>query len=105
MPGLACVHSGCLINRRPRLRVLTADCQGFAARDLRLHALLLEGDGSDGTRPLLKVCDYDYSHSERDAFGTTVYLAPEVLQGCNKHDAEVLLPLVSSLSIRLCRGC
>jgi serine/threonine protein kinase len=32
-----------------------------ANRDLKLENLLLDRDGSDGTRPLLKICDFGYS--------------------------------------------
>ena len=35
--------------------------QGVANRDLKLENLLLDRDGSDGTRPLLKICDFGYS--------------------------------------------
>lgn len=35
--------------------------QGVANRDLKLENLLLDRDGSDSTRPLLKICDFGYS--------------------------------------------
>ena len=35
--------------------------QGIANRDLKLENLLLDRDGHDGTRPLLKICDFGYS--------------------------------------------
>jgi serine/threonine protein kinase len=40
---------------------LDAWLQGVANRDLKLENLLLDRDGSDGTRPLLKICDFGYS--------------------------------------------
>ena len=67
--------------------------QGVANRDLKLENLLLDRDGSDGTRPLLKICDFGYSkvHSLGLAFaavggvtchpGTTVC----VLQASDRH--------------------
>jgi serine/threonine protein kinase len=39
--------------------------QGVANRDLKLENLLLDRDGSDGTRPLLKICDFGYSKVPR----------------------------------------
>ena len=39
--------------------------QGVANRDLKLENLLLDRDGSDGTRPLLKICDFGYSKVRR----------------------------------------
>ena len=43
--------------------------QGVANRDLKLENLLLDRDGSDGTRPLLKICDFGYSkvHTRSEA--------------------------------------
>jgi serine/threonine protein kinase len=35
--------------------------QGISSRDLKLENLLLDRDGSDGTHPLLKICDFGYS--------------------------------------------
>ena len=35
--------------------------QGVANRDLKLENLLLDHDGEDGTRPLLKISDFGYS--------------------------------------------
>ena len=35
--------------------------QGVANRDLKLENLLLDRDCRDGTRPLLKICDFGYS--------------------------------------------
>ena len=46
-------------------------CKGVANRDLKLENLLLDRDGSDGTRPLLKICDFGYSK---------VHTRPEVSQ-------------------------
>ena len=40
---------------------LTGLVQGIANRDLKLENLLLDRDGHDGTRPLLKICDFGYS--------------------------------------------
>ena len=40
--------------------------QGVANRDLKLENLLLDRDGSDGTRPLLKICDFGYSKVRPD---------------------------------------
>ena len=33
----------------------------MANRDLKLENLLLDHDGRDGIRPLLKICDFGYS--------------------------------------------
>ena len=38
-----------------------AEAQGVANRDLKLENLLLDRDGNDGSRPLLKICDFGYS--------------------------------------------
>ena len=38
-----------------------AAAQGVANRDMKLENLLLDRDGSDGSRPLLKICDFGYS--------------------------------------------
>ena len=48
--------------------VNSASCavQGVANRDLKLENLLLDRDGSDGTRPLLKICDFGYSKVRHD---------------------------------------
>ncbi len=47
--------------------------QGVANRDLKLENLLLDRDGSDGTRPLLKICDFGVSkHVDDSTANTTV---------------------------------
>ena len=51
-------------------------------------------DGRDGTRPLLKICDFGYSKHEQNSsaktgVGTPVYMAPEVILGESKYDAKV----------------
>ena len=38
-----------------------SNVQGISSRDLKLENLLLDRDGTDGTRPLLKICDFGYS--------------------------------------------
>ena len=68
--------------------------QGVANRDLKLENLLLDRDGRDGTRPLLKICDFGYSKHEMNSsaktgVGTPVYMAPEVILGDQKYDAKV----------------
>lgn len=68
--------------------------QGVANRDLKLENLLLDRDGRDGTRPLLKICDFGYSKHEMNSsaktgVGTPVYMAPEVILGDSKYDAKV----------------
>ena len=35
--------------------------QGISSRDLKLENLLLDRDGSDGSRPVVKICDFGYS--------------------------------------------
>ena len=75
----------------------------MANRDLKLENLLLDRDGRDGTRPLLKICDFGYSKHEMNSsaktgVGTPVYMAPEVILGDQKYDAKVwsvLLPFQS----------
>ncbi|KAK9803878.1 hypothetical protein WJX72_001318 [[Myrmecia] bisecta] len=67
--------------------------RGVANRDLKLENLLLDRDGRDGTRPLLKICDFGYSKHEMNSsaktgVGTPVYMAPEVILGSNKYDAK-----------------
>ena len=71
--------------------------QGVANRDLKLENLLLDRDGRDGTRPLLKICDFGYSKHEQNSsaktgVGTPVYMAPEVILGDSKYDAKVGTP-------------
>ena len=66
----------------------------MANRDLKLENLLLDRDGRDGTRPLLKICDFGYSKHEdnssaKTGVGTPVYMAPEVILGDNKYNAKV----------------
>ena len=81
----------------------------MANRDLKLENLLLDRDGRDGTRPLLKICDFGYSKHEMNSsaktgVGTPVYMAPEVILGDNKYDAKVGAPkrcIQSSLACRL----
>ncbi len=53
----------------------------MANRDLKLENLLLDRDGSDGTRPLLKICDFGYSkvHSL-----TLAYLAHSAAVGWSR---------------------
>lgn len=65
----------------------------MANRDLKLENLLLDRDGKDGSRPLLKICDFGYSKHElnssaKTGVGTPVYMAPEVILGDNKYDAK-----------------
>jgi len=72
----------------------TGCLQGVANRDLKLENLLLDRDGRDGTRPLLKICDFGYSKHEMNSsaktgVGTPVYMAPEVILGDQKYDAKV----------------
>ena len=54
-------------HRKIRYIVRPVPCvlQGVANRDLKLENLLLDRDGSDGTRPLLKICDFGYSKVRR----------------------------------------
>ena len=46
---------------------LIDSAQGIANRDLKLENLLLDRDGRDGTRPLLKICDFGYSKHEMNS--------------------------------------
>jgi serine/threonine-protein kinase SRK2 len=67
--------------------------KGVANRDLKLENLLLDRDGRDGSRPLLKICDFGYSKHEmnssaRSGVGTPVYMAPEVILGESKYNAK-----------------
>ncbi|KAK9809250.1 hypothetical protein WJX72_012085 [[Myrmecia] bisecta] len=69
--------------------------RGVANRDLKLENLLLDRDGSDGTRPLLKICDFGYSQgkhelnsSAKTGVGTPIYMAPEIIYGGNRYDAK-----------------
>lgn len=67
--------------------------KGVANRDLKLENLLLDRDGSDGTRPLLKICDFGYSKHEQNSsaktgVGTPIYMAPEIIYGGNRYDAK-----------------
>ena len=71
----------------------TVGVQNIANRDLKLENLLLDRDGKDGTRPLLKICDFGFSKHAYDSpakstVGTLVYSAPEVFLGA-KYDAKV----------------
>ena len=52
--------SGCSCTAEPELKCLRP-VQGVANRDLKLENLLLDHDGQDGTRPLLKISDFGYS--------------------------------------------
>ena len=77
-----------------RLDDWITNMQGIANRDLKLENLLLDRDGRDGTRPLLKICDFGYSKHEMNSsaktgVGTPVYMAPEVILGEAKYDAKV----------------
>jgi len=68
--------------------------QGVANRDLKLENMLLDRDGQDGTRPLLKICDFGYSKHEMNSsaktgVGTPIYMAPEIIHGGNRYDAKV----------------
>lgn len=51
--------------------------QGIANRDLKLENLLLDRDGHDGTRPLLKICDFGYSK-----VGNELSIARQVAFSC-----------------------
>lgn len=67
--------------------------RGVANRDLKLENLLLDHDGRDGIRPLLKICDFGYSKHEmsssaKSGVGTPVYMAPEVILGDNHYNAK-----------------
>ena len=80
--------------------------QGVANRDLKLENLLLDRDGRDGTRPLLKICDFGYSKHEQNSsaktgVGTPVYMAPEVILGDSKYDAKVGAPYITICRRRL----
>ena len=46
--------------------------QGVANRDLKLENLLLDHDGSNGHKPLLKICDFGFS-KVRNGFDTQQY--------------------------------
>lgn len=68
--------------------------QGVANRDLKLENLLLDRDGSNGRRPLLKICDFGYSKHELNSpattgVGTPIYMAPEIIYGSNRYNAKV----------------
>ena len=68
--------------------------QGVANRDLKLENLLLDRDGANGRRPLLKICDFGYSKHENNSpattgVGTPIYMAPEIIYGSSKYDAKV----------------
>lgn len=67
--------------------------RGIANRDLKLENLLLDRDGHDGTRPLLKICDFGYSKHEmnssaKSGVGTPAYMAPEVILADNHYDGK-----------------
>ncbi len=67
--------------------------QGISSRDLKLENLLLDRDGHDGTRPLLKICDFGYSKvtdmSWHCSFGNFGKSIPHILHGY--HVASMLL--------------
>lgn len=72
----------------------TLPLQGVANRDLKLENMLLDRDGQDGTRPLLKICDFGYAKhdmnsSAKTGVGTPIYMAPEIIYGGNRYDAKV----------------
>jgi serine/threonine protein kinase len=50
--------------------------QGIANRDLKLENLLLDRDGSDGTRPLLKICDFGYSKARSNLCSACATIFP-----------------------------
>mmetsp|Transcript_11502 Transcript_11502/g.34552 ORF Transcript_11502/g.34552 Transcript_11502/m.34552 type:complete len:348 (+) Transcript_11502:371-1414(+) len=67
--------------------------KGVANRDLKLENLLLDRNGADGSRPLLKICDFGYSKHEQNSsaktgVGTPIYMAPEIVYGGNRYDAK-----------------
>ncbi|KAK9832466.1 hypothetical protein WJX74_011045 [Apatococcus lobatus] len=67
--------------------------RGIANRDLKLENLLLTNDGSSGSRPLLKICDFGYSKHEYETraktpVGTWAYMPPEILSGRHSYDAK-----------------
>ncbi len=67
--------------------------QGVANRDLKLENLLLDRDGSDGTRPLLKICDFGYSKVHcRTAYRTFAL--------CKRNDEQCHMPTDGLLSQR-----
>ena len=76
----------------------------MANRDLKLENMLLDRDGQDGTRPLLKICDFGYSKHEMNSsaktgVGTPIYMAPEIIYGGNRYDAKVRsCPAVKALT-------
>ena len=57
--GLLCWHHPAAVRKPPPW--LCPWLQGVANRDLKLENLLLDRDCRDGTRPLLKICDFGYS--------------------------------------------
>ena len=68
--------------------------QGVAAGNLKLENMLLDRDGQDGTRPLLKVCDFgcwkhEMNSPAKTGVGTPIYMAPEIIYGGNRYDAKV----------------
>ena len=78
----------------------------MANRDLKLENLLLDRDGCDGTRPLLKICDFGYSKHDSDSsaktgVGTPIYMAPEIIYGSNTYNPKVwgclLLPVMMAV--------
>lgn len=90
-PGLSLISQATF---RQDMQSRIMHVQGIANRDLKLENLLLDRDGRDGTRPLLKICDFGYSKHEMNSsaktgVGTPVYMAPEVILGEAKYDAKV----------------
>ena len=76
--------------------------QGVASRDLKLENLLLDKDGEDGKRPLLKICDFGYCKHEsngspRSILGAPILTSPEVFLG-SKYDAKVPTPRSGQVS-------
>ncbi len=92
--GLARLYVGGLWRHASRPPTRMRALQGVANRDLKLENMLLDRDGQDGTRPLLKICDFGYSKHEMNSsaktgVGTPIYMAPEIIHGGNRYDAKV----------------
>lgn len=65
--------------------------QGVANRDLKLENLLLDRDGSDGTRPLLKICDFGVSKHVDDSTANTTVGTPVCMVSHPDTSANVTL--------------